>query len=150
METKTTMFMAIGLLIAVSGVLLAVSLRLWRGLQRHDVAREQDELQRRDHLLRSVGLLAQTTVAGELSLAEGAIRSKMLLDHLVPNENERGPYRAIYALHDATEHLSRREQRDELTAGERQQQDAEREQLEAQHRDGVIAEMRGILQSAFA
>ena len=140
-------------LIVISAVLLVIALKLWRKLQ----AREQSELQlqqqkdqqRDEHLEKSLGLIAQTTLRDDLPLAEAAIRAKLLLDHLIPDEDARQKYQAIYALHDATEHFARSDDRQALSLQARTEQDIQRQKLEALHREGVLACMRSILEQGF-
>ena len=146
MSTKAWILLT---LVIISAVLLAISIKLWRELAKQAELRRQQDKSRDDHLAMSLGLIAQTTLQDDLPMAEVAIRSKMLLDHLIPEERARSQYQAIYALHDATEHFARLEARDALTLKERREQDAQREKLEALHREGVLACMRSILHDGF-
>lgn len=89
-----------------------------------------------DSQVRSLKIFTRLILQNEMNLTEGAIRIKVILDHIF-TACQRGPYQAIYDLHDKTEHLARSEVRERLSKRERMQQDMQRMTLEAEYQEPV-------------
>lgn len=141
-------FLLLGVLGAVCVVALAAyAFGLWRNVWRRD--REQAALKtatRKDQTY-SLRTLTKSMLDGDLNISEGAIRLKILLDHLQPDGSGADQYPDIYALHDAVNHMPRSAARDGYAPAEIKKLDAQRESLEAQYRDAVFAQGRKLLQA---
>lgn len=131
-------------LLVVAGLAI-YALQLWRGVWRRNGEQARLKAQARDDQVSSVRLLARSMLDGDLNLSEGAIRLKVMLDHLQPDAGARG-YPAIYALHDATAHMPRGAARKQRPRDEIRKLDAQREALEADYREPVLAQARQLLE----
>lgn len=135
--------LGIAALLVVAGLAI-YALQLWRGVWRRDGEQARVKAQARDDQVRSVRLLALSMLDGDLNLSEGAIRLKVMLDHLLPDSGARS-YPDIYALHDATAHMPRGAARKQHPRDEIRRLDAQREVLESQYREPVMAQARQLL-----
>lgn len=135
-------------LAAAAAVILALgvyAVLLWRRVWRVRAEQRARHAEARADQVHSIRVLAAAVAEGELNLTEGAIRLKVLLDNLLPAHEGERRYPAVYALHDATTHMPRRLARRQRPRAEIERLDAEREILEAQYRERVIAEARSLL-----
>lgn len=130
---------------AVVAGLAAYALWLWSAVWRREGARRRRTADARDDQVAGLRILARALLDGELNVTESAIRMKVLLDHLRGGRAAAAAYPAIYALHDATEHMPRRLERKRRPAAEIARLDAEREALEARHGEAVRADARRLL-----
>lgn len=144
---------SIWMLAAVIAVLIIVGLAIYAGYLFNQVGKQrkrQDELETAaadtirqlgedvlDSQVRSLKIFTRLMLQDEMNLTEGAIRIKVVLDHML-TVCQRGPYQAIYTLYDKTEHLARSEIRAKLPKRERMQQDMQRMALEAEYHDSVM------------
>jgi len=134
--------MAAGALcLALAGYALWLWREVWRRRAGLRARRDEAGAHRRD----SIRILARAVIDDELNLTEGAIRLKVLLDHEVPAETGAQRFPAIYGLHDATAHMPRRLERRRRPRSEIARLDAEREELETDYRQAVLAEARRLL-----
>lgn len=129
------------LCLALAGYALWLWREVWRRRADWRARRGEAGAHRRD----SIRILARAVIDDELNLSEGAIRLKVLLDHEVPAETGAQRFPAIYGLHDATAHMPRRLERRRRPRAEIARLDAEREALEADYREAVVAEARRLL-----
>lgn len=123
--------------------LMVYAFRLWRQVfqqkqarQQQQKAREEETSQRRAEITDSASRLADALLNHDLNLSEGVIRLKVMLDHLV-DENDRQDFHAIYAMEEAVSGFAKREEREKLNGMQRLIQDAEREKIEARYRTDV-------------
>lgn len=136
-------FAALGAVLVV--VLALYALRQWRSVWRRERDRAAVKTAAREDQIYSARTLAQSMVDGDLNLSEGAIRLKVLLDHLHPDGSGAVDYPDIYALYDATAHMPRGAQRKAYAPADIDKLDAQRENLESQYRDAVLAQTRQLL-----
>ena len=122
--------------------------QLWRGVWAKDTAHSQAAaLRQRDaraDQINSVRVLAKSMLDGDLNVTEGAIRLKVLLDHLYPDGSGEKHYPDLYALYNATEHMPRGRARAQQPPAEIRKLDEQREALEAQYRDAVLRQAREV------
>ncbi len=135
----------------ISGALVIVGLttyawRLWRGVRRQNHMCTQRKADAQADMAASVRALAKSLLAGDLNLSEGAIRLKVMLDHLHPDGSGERLYSDIYALHDATAHMLRGGARKAPPRSEIRALDAKRERLEAHYRESIHAETQRLLE----
>lgn len=91
-------------------------------------------------LARSIAIISDSLLTGELNLSEGAIRLKVLLDHWHAPASGQDAYPAIYSLFLSTSTMPRAEERDKWSKAEIRRLDREREMLEVAARDDVLDE----------
>lgn len=91
--------------------------------------------------VRSLKIFTHLVLQDEMNLTEGAIRIKVVLDHML-TACQREPYQAIYDLHEQTEHLARSEARQALPKQDRMRQDLHRITLETQQREAVLTAVK--------
>ena len=139
----------ISLLIILSALLIFAlayyAWSLWRGVWRQDHANTERKAAVHADQTNSVRVLAKSLLDGDLNLSEGAIRLKVLLDHLQPDGSGQHDYPDLYALHDATAHMPRGAARKSQTRPQIRAWDAERERLETQHRAAVLVQAQRLL-----
>lgn len=117
---------------------------LWRRvLARRRALAAQHRAARADQS-QSIRLITSALLQDDLNLTEAAIRLKVLIDNRLPPGEGQYHYPAIYGLHDATEHMPRRLARRQRPRAEIERLDAERQLLEAQYRERVVAEARAL------
>lgn len=119
--------------------------KLWQSVRVQDAATAQRTERTQSDIVGSVRALAKSMLAGELNLSEGAIRLKVMLDHLQPNGQGESAYPDLYALHDATEHMPRGVARKQVPSDEVRRMDDQRERLEAQYREPVLNQVQALL-----
>ena len=91
-------------------------------------------------LARSIAIISDSLLTGELNLSEGAIRLKVLLDHWHAPASGQADYPAIYSLFLSTSTMPRGEERDQWPKAEIRRLDREREMLEVAAKDSVLDE----------
>lgn len=91
-------------------------------------------------LARSIAIIADSLLTGELNLSEGAIRLKVLLDHWYSPASGQDDYPAIYSLFLSTSTMPRGKERDQWPKADIRRLDREREMLEVAARDSVLDE----------
>lgn len=137
-------------LATVGGVIIlalaAYAIRLWVQLSTrvthmpassptcHSARSERDQA-----LIDSIQIIALAMRTGDCNLSEGCIRLRYLLDHLDPEQRLRPRLEAVYAHYEAIAHMPVREARKALKLSERNRLDREREALEAQGRESILA-----------
>lgn len=100
----------------------------------HSARSERDQA-----LINSIQIIATAMRTGDCNLSEGCIRLRYLLDHLDPEQRLRPRLEAVYAHYEAIAHMPVREARKALKLSERNRLDREREALEAQNREAILA-----------
>lgn len=135
-------------LIIIAG-LVFYAWRLWRQIAQQDASTNARRAATRADQIQSVRILADSLLRGDLNLTEGAIRIKVMLDYLLPEQLARAQYGPFYALYDATEHMPRRNQRDAYSRAELERFDTERQALENQHRAAVLEAARRVKEHPF-
>lgn len=117
---------------------------LWRRVLQRRRARAARHHAARADQSQSIRLITAALLEDDLNLTEAAIRLKVLVDNRLPPGEGQDCYPAIYGLYDATEHMPRRLARREHPRAEIERLDAERQLLEAQYRERVLAEARSL------
>ena len=98
---------------------------------------------------RSIQALAQGLLGDQLSLTEGAIRIRVMLDGLEVDTNIQEEFKAFYQLSDATRHIPILEEWKKLKLKQRMAFDKERQKLEADHKEFVEDAAKRILGRQF-
>ncbi|BFM16135.1 hypothetical protein R50073_23180 [Maricurvus nonylphenolicus] len=98
---------------------------------------------------RSIQALAQGVLEDQLTLTEGAIRIRVMLDGLDVNASVQEEFKAFYQLSDATKHIPILEEWKKLKLKQRVAFDKERQQLEADHKEFVEDAAQRILGRQF-
>ncbi len=98
--------------------------------------REAGEAQRK-RVNNSIQILAQAILSEQVTLTEGAIRIKVLLDSLSVDDVTRESYRAFYLLAQATDHIPILEEWKSLSTKKKLELNQQREKLEKDHREFV-------------
>ncbi len=114
--------------------------------RRQDSAAMEAELsQQRTHRNKSIQIIAQGILTDQLSLTEGAIRIRVLMDGLDVDVSVREEFNAFYQLSDATSHIPILEEWKKLKLKQRLAYDSERVQLESDHKEFVEDAAKRIL-----
>lgn len=95
--------------------------------------------ERDQSLIESIQIIATAMRSGDCNLSEGCIRLRYLLDHLDPEQRLRPRLEAVYAHYEAIAHMPVREARKALKLSERNRLDREREALETENREAILA-----------
>ncbi|MYM62248.1 DUF2489 domain-containing protein [Pseudomaricurvus sp. HS19] len=152
--TNPLFWLVIGavIVVALSGVAAWYLLALRRLRQRQagqmEILRAERD-QQRQRLNNSIQVLAQGLLEEQLTLTEGAIRIRVLLDSLNISDDERESYRAFYLLATATDHIPILEQWKALSTKKKLELTRQREKLESDHREFVLDAAKRILGQQF-
>nr|WP_255537776.1 DUF2489 domain-containing protein [Motiliproteus sp. SC1-56] len=95
--------------------------------------------EQRDYLEESVKVIALSMQDEQCELAEGCIRLKRLLDHLAPYLHEHEDFAIINRMFEATRHMPILEEWKKLKIKRRMELTLEREALEKEHREAILA-----------
>ncbi len=109
------------------------------------LAMEAELSQQRTHRNRSIQIIAQGILTDQLSLTEGAIRIRVLMDGLDVDVSVREEFNAFYQLSDATSHIPILEEWKKLKLKQRMAYDSERVKLESDHKEFVEDAAKRIL-----
>jgi len=101
-------------------------------------ALEQAGREQRDRVNKSIQIIAQAIIEDQMTLTEGAIRVRVLLDGLGVDESVQEEFAAFYQLAKATEHIPILAAWKELSTKKKLAFDSERERLERDYREFVL------------
>lgn len=125
--------------------LSAYAWSLTRRVRQQDAEREKqrEELEtqireQRERVNRSIQVIAQGMLEDQLTLTEGAIRIRVLLESLQVESDIQEEFQAFYLLADATSHIPILDAWKALKIKEKLVYDQEREKLESDHREFVV------------
>lgn len=107
-------------------------------LKAQEEALEKEGQEQRVRINRSIQIIAEGAIEGQLSLTEASIRIKVLLDSLALENSIPGQYQAFYELALATDHIPILEAWKALSTKEQREFDKQRLRLEQQHGDAVL------------
>ncbi len=129
---------AIVLVLAVVAVRLQMKVREKQRLQQEQRAllQEQTEAQRL-RVNKSIQVLAQGISEDQLTMTEGAIRIRVLLDSLGADESVQQEFSAFYQLAKATEHIPILEAWKKLSTKKKLALDSERERIERDYQEFI-------------
>ncbi|WP_421868822.1 DUF2489 domain-containing protein [Motiliproteus sp.] len=105
--------------------------------------------EQRDYLIESVKVISLAIVDEQCELAEGCIRLKKLLDHLAPQLHRHEDFSVINEMFNATSHMPILDEWKKLKLKQRFELTQEREALEQQHRDAILAAARKLADYRF-
>lgn len=104
---------------------------------------------KRDSMNRSIQILAQGLVEGQLSKTEAAIRIGALLEFLDVSDAVKEEYSAFFQLAEATAHIPILEKWKALSAKEKLRYDKERDSLEEKFGDFVVDSAKRVIGVSF-
>lgn len=109
--------------------------------QRHEqqLAEQEEQRKQRAYLTESIQVIALNAVQKDLNLSEATIRCKVLLDALFLSPQEREHYAILEYVYEQVSQFATHQARKQLTKTERQRQDAEREKIEEDNREALMA-----------
>jgi hypothetical protein len=107
-------------------------------------AQNQEGLEQRKRVNRSIQIIAQSVDSDDLTLTEASIRISVLLDSLSVEDGVREEFSAFYQLADATGHIPILDAWKALSRQQQRDFDRQREQAEERFRDFVIDAARRI------
>ncbi len=131
-------------LLALAGYALLLWRRVWR-LQRQ---RQLDEQARRERLRGDLRILAEALLSEQLPLIEGAIRIKVLLEHLDPALAGDSRTAVFRSLVEATAHIPTHADWKALERSERRRHEVRFGELELQHKAAARNAARWLLDEA--
>jgi Tfp pilus assembly protein PilO len=144
------------LAVVVIAGLSVYAFTLIRKVKAQEAKREEEErllaqknAEQNQYRNRSIQALAQGLLGDQLSLTEGAIRIRVMLDGLEVDASVQEEFKAFYHLSDATRHIPILEEWKKLKLKQRMAFDKERQQLEADHKEFVEDAARRILGREF-
>ncbi len=143
MESSTTVLLLLGIVVIV-GLTTTAGYYLWQlrllknKREQQKEALEQAGREQRERVNKSIQIIAQAIVEEQMTLTEGAIRIRVLLDGLSVNETVQKDFAAFYQLAKAAEHIPILEAWKQLSTKKKLAFDSERERLEKDHREFVL------------
>ncbi|MBR9912326.1 MAG: DUF2489 domain-containing protein [Gammaproteobacteria bacterium] len=144
--------LAVIIVLVLAGVAVYYLLRVKKmeqARQQQLDAMAEERAAQRLRLIKSIQLIARGMLDDQLTLTEGAIRIKVMLDGLAVEEDTRQAYVAFYHLADATDHIPILGEWKKLSTKQKLQFDSQREQLERDHREFVLDAAKRILEARF-
>ncbi len=141
---------AIGVLVSV--VLALWILKKWRYIKAAETAqRNQDQIkkQKRKEVIESIKIIALCIIEEQVDLSEGSIRIKVLLDHIAPILHDQAPFNVFSIMYDATEHMPTHGARKRADKALIRKLDAERFELEKNHKDAIIEASKALRDYSF-
>ncbi len=143
MESSTTVLLFLAALV-IAALTATAGYYLWqlrvlknkRAQQKE--ALEQAGREQRERVNKSIQIIAQAIVEEQMTLTEGAIRVRVLLDGLGVSESVQKEFSAFYQLAKATEHIPILEAWKQLSTKKKLAFDSERERLEKDYREFVL------------
>ncbi len=132
------------ILSCIAGYYLLKLKRLREKQQAQRQALEQAGAEQRVRVNKSVQIITQAMLEGQMSLTEGAIRTRVLLDGLSVSESVKAEFSAFYQLAAATDHIPILDAWKALSTKKKLVLDSERERLEEDHREFVLDAARRI------
>jgi len=132
------------ILSCIAGYYLLQLKRLREKQQAQRQALEQAGAEQRVRVNKSVQIITQAMLEGQMSLTEGAIRTRVLLDGLSVSESVKAEFSAFYLLAAATDHIPILDAWKALSTKKKLILDSEREKLEKDHREFVLDAARRI------
>lgn len=139
------------LYLVITGLLIIVALSayagwLWYRVHRNSRARRELDISRHQALFEGLEVLARALLQGQMNVTEAALRMAALLDNMDPDPQPATDLAAIHRLADAAMHLRIGARREELGRAERREEDEQREKLEAEQGDAVLAAAERLLE----
>ncbi|NHN39314.1 DUF2489 domain-containing protein [Pseudomaricurvus alcaniphilus] len=144
--------LAVVIVLVLAGVAIYYLLRVRKMEQERQQqldAMAEERAAQRLRLIKSIQLIARGMLDDQLTLTEGAIRIKVMLDGLAVEEDTRQAYVAFYHLAAATDHIPILGEWKKLSTKQKLQFDSQREQLERDHREFVLDAAKRILVAKF-
>ncbi len=126
------------ILIVIAGYYLLQLKRLREKQQLQKDSISQAGAEQRLRVNKSIQIINQSMIAGQMTITEGAIRTKVLLDGLAVTDLVREEFSAFYELAAATDHIPILEAWKALSTKQKLKFDSERETLEEAYRDRVL------------
>lgn len=138
--------------LVIAGLLVIVLLSayagwLWVRVHRNSRARLELDVSRRQAVLEGLEVLARGLQQGQVNVTEAALRMAALLDNLDISPQPRVDLAAIHQLAEAAMHLHTGARREALSRAQRDEEDSQRERLEAEQGEAVIAAAGRLLEA---
>lgn len=112
-------------------------------------ALEQAGAEQRVRINKSIQIITQAMLEDQMTLTEGAIRTRVLLDGLSVDESVKAEFSAFYQLAAATDHIPILDAWKALSTKKKLVLDSEREKLEKDHKEFVLDAARRIQKKHF-
>jgi hypothetical protein len=135
------------LAIVIIGTLATYAVRLKLQVRRQEKKRQQLIDEQNARLMMSIDAIARAMRQEQCPLSEGCLRLAVLLDHLVlqPNPAFAEHYPNIHEMVAKIQHMPTHEARKQRPKAEIRQMDQEREALEEQMADEILADVERLL-----
>lgn len=141
-------------MIFIFGILVILGLSVWAFILWREVFANQAQLkkfekQQKDFLASSIKILALAIVNDQLSLTEGAIRLKILLDNIDEDLVKQADFAVFDTIYNATKHMATHDARQAMQLSLKIQQGEERSDLESQYGEAIKNASRTLLSTRF-
>ncbi|WP_170140500.1 DUF2489 domain-containing protein [Kushneria indalinina] len=135
----------LGMALVIVGVLLAVIWRMSRELRRRRQRQEEEQAQAEYQCLSNLNVIGRAMQEGQMDLAEGCLRARVIIDILDAGWWEDEELAVIALVSDNTAHLHTHQARSTLTARERMQEDQHRLQVVDKHEADILQAARKLI-----
>lgn len=112
-------------------------------------ALKQAGMEQRVRVNKSIQVIAQAITEDQMTLTEGAIRLRVLMDGISVSDDQREEFSAFFQLAAATEHIPILDAWKALSTKKKLEFDSERERIEADYKDFVMDAARRVLGREF-
>lgn len=132
---------------ALVGTLVVIGLAFYAGklLFMLKAQKQKEQAFLADHnekLLKSIRIIAASMLEEQCDFSEGAIRIRVLTDHLLPYKSYQEQFPALFDLYDRVKDMPTHEARNNMDKKERRQQDRQREAWERELAAAIKEEAR--------
>lgn len=137
---SVTLLLTVALIIvgalAVYAAVLVGKVRKMQAKQAEELKEQREKQQAQErYIVESIQVISANVIDEDLNLSEATIRCKVLLDALLLSESERQAYQVLDEVFEQIQGFDTHEARKRLTSEERQQQDRQRESVEARYQE---------------
>lgn len=131
--------------LVIVGVLLAIIWRMSRELRRRKQFQEQEKAQAEYQCLSNLNVIGRAMQEGQMDLAEGCLRARVMIDILDAGWWEDSELAVIAQVSEDISHLHTHQARSTLTARERMQEDRQRLEVVSKHEVGILQAARRLV-----
>lgn len=149
-NSVTWISIALGL-VAIAA-LISLIVKKWRVIKAAEGEKQSQEnikQEKREEIIESIKIIALCMIEEQVETSEGCIRIKVLLDHVAPELHDKEPFSIFSLMYDATEHMPTHEARKSADKALIRRLDAERIELEKNHKQKIMDASKAIRNYSF-
>ncbi len=153
-ETVVYGLIVVGLAVSAAALWFIVRLLRQQKAQKDENQRRLEEVavkaqEHRAYLVESLQVIAQTLMNDEMSVVEGSIRCRMLLDNLDPQLRQHEDFAVFSEVYEKTRHIPRLKEWKALKTKQKLPHMQLMDKVESEHKDAILAAAGKLRQHPF-